>query len=202
MHRDHNAQRPQCTETTMHRDHNAQRPQCTETTMHRNLVPFALLVLLTACGSDSNPPTPVCTAGTSTGCTCSDDRSGAQVCNTAGSGYDSCEYVELPDAGPPTDASCPSENGAVACNRVIGTFCARIIMCCDASATPCPDWTIDDPSCRAYFVSEGFDCSSPEVTSTTDCTADVDRCIADMPLVACSDIVGGTANLPASCAAL
>jgi len=107
------------------------------------------------------------------------------------------------DAGtPPADMGCASENGAVACNRFMGTWCARIIMCCDASTIPCNDWTTDDASCRAYHVSLGVDCSDPTVTSTTNCTADVDRCIADVPLVACSDITGGTVNLPASCTAL
>jgi len=155
---------------------------------------FTVSVLVAACGDDSDPgPAPVCAAGASNPCTCSDGRAGTQICSADGSGYGACSCGSIPDAG------CPQENGAVACNRVVGSWCARVVMCCDASTTPCADWTIDEASCRAFYVSDGLDCSSPMITSTSACTTAVNACVGDIPLVACSDIVAGTANLPASC---
>lgn len=60
-------------------------------------------------------------------------------------------------------------------------------------------WAYDDAMCRAQFVSTGLDCSSSQFTSQTFCTSQGDACVSDIPLVACSDLAAGTANLPASC---
>ena len=174
-----------------------------EGVMRRIAVLFVSLMFVAACGSDPAPsptPTPVCTAGSSTACTCSDGRSGAQVCSASGTGYGSCVCGGLPDAGTPIDMGCPSENGASACNRIIGSWCSRVMMCCNAAgAGVCVDWGYDDALCRAEYVAAGTDCSSSTYTSTTSCIADVDRCVGDVPLVACSDIIAGTGNWPASC---
>lgn len=153
---------------------------------------FTLSVLMSACGDDSDPgPAPVCAAGSSNPCTCSDGRSGAQVCSADGSGYGTCSCGSIPDAG------CPQENGAVACNRFIGALCSRLITCCDGD----PDCagSIDDASCRAGYVSEGIDCSSPMFTGMTACTTAVTECVGDIPLIACTDLLAGTAGIPPAC---
>ncbi len=169
-----------------------------EDAMRRNALLFTFVVLFAACGSEDRTPTPtpVCAAGSSLPCTCPDGRSGAQVCSADGTGYGSCSCAGM------TDAGCAMENGAAACNRFVGALCARIVMCCEASSTPCADWAYSETSCRARQIEGGFDCSSPDYTSTSVCSAPWDRCVGDIPLIACSDFIGGTVNLPASCQSL
>ena len=57
------------------------------------------LSLVGGCGSDPVPGA-VCTAGWSVACDCFDGRAGAQVCNSSGSGYGTCECGGLTDGGP------------------------------------------------------------------------------------------------------
>lgn len=97
-----------------------------------------------------------------------------------------------------TSPGCTTENGAAACNRIIGAFCARIVQCCAASGT-CVEAVRTQSGCVSYFVSRGTDCSAPQYTGTSVCISAAQRCANDIPLIACTDITGGTINLPASC---
>lgn len=95
---------------------------------------------------------------------------------------------------------CTPENGAAACARVIQAWCQRIVMCCSAAGSnACMPWAYSLAQCTGNFVSRGFDCASPERTSMTICRESSIRCAGDIPLVACSDVLAGTANFPASC---
>ena len=100
----------------------------------------------------------------------------------------------------PADGGCPSENGAVACNTIVGAICARTAMCCNAAGpNACASWAYTTANCVGYYAAHNLDCAAPSRTSISVCTADANRCAGDIPLIACSDFTGGTANLPASC---
>jgi hypothetical protein len=95
---------------------------------------------------------------------------------------------------------CMPENGAVSCNRILNGWCDRIVRCCTAAgAGACIEWAYSMSECRGHFVAEGLDCASADWASMTYCREGVDVCIGDIPLVACSDLYGGTASLPRSC---
>jgi hypothetical protein len=78
--------------------------------------------------------------------------------------------------------------------------CQRFIQCCTApNAPPCPSFAYDENSCKANYVAMGYDCATSQYASKMVCQPETDACINDIPLVACTDIEGGTANWPASC---
>jgi hypothetical protein len=54
-------------------------------------------------------------------------------------------------------------------------------------------------ACRGEHVAGGFDCAADSWVTAEYCREGVDACVADIPLVACTDITGGTAELPSSC---
>lgn len=104
---------------------------------------------------------------------------------------------------PPADTGCASINGAAACQQLVGALCARVIMCCNAAGpSACMPWAYTDAMCRGHIVAAGLDCAAPSRTSATVCQSVVDTCVGDVPLIACSDILGGTVNTPHSCATL
>lgn len=121
-------------------------------------------------------------------------RLGVLVALLAACGSDGGSTLML-DGGTP---GCASQNGAAACNTIIGALCSRVAQCCAASGT-CSASISTMPACVSYLVSQGTDCSSPQFTSTTVCISVAQRCANDIPLIACSDITGGTINFPASC---
>ena len=96
---------------------------------------------------------------------------------------------------------CTPENGASACSRVLDSWCNRLVGCCTAPGAPeCEEWATSITACRGYHVSSGsLDCAAPEWTSASFCAEGIDVCVGDIPLVSCSDIYSGTANLPRSC---
>jgi hypothetical protein len=92
------------------------------------------------------------------------------------------------------------ENGAASCNTVVQAMCNRIVMCCAAAgSSACMSWAYSSSSCVAHNVAAGYDCSASRWTSQTFCSENSQRCAGDIPLIACSDLIGGTVNLPASC---
>lgn len=98
------------------------------------------------------------------------------------------------------DAGCAAENGAATCNRFVTAYCNRVIQCCTAAGpSACPAYGYDAAMCRAEIVTEGTDCSSTEWTDVMYCVTGAMQCANDVPLIACSDVTGGTANLPHSC---
>jgi len=149
---------------------------------------------ITPCGEGAT-----CSGGVCMGTSCV-PRCDGTIC---GAGSDGCggdcgcgSMMVCSDAR----SCCTPENGAASCNRIVGAYCDRVIRCCTAPGAPaCDTWTATTTSCRAHLLEMGLDCSDSSWTSMTYCAEGVDVCVGDIPLIACSDIYGGTVTLPRSC---
>jgi hypothetical protein len=54
-------------------------------------------------------------------------------------------------------------------------------------------------ACKAWAVRTGLDCSAAKYASKSVCADITTKCVNEIPLMACTDILGGTANFPVSC---
>ncbi len=153
---------------------------------------------ITACASGTSCEDGVCRGTGCPGGCC--PRCDGTSC---GAGSDGCGGTCACAAGSACSSAstcCMPENGAASCNRILGAWCSRVVTCCTAAGSGvCVDWAYSVADCRGAHVAMGFDCSSTEWTSMSYCAEGIDRCVGDIPLVACTDITGGTAALPGSC---
>jgi len=127
----------------------------------RHLLALSLLVTVAACGSDPDPMT-ACTPGTSASCTCADTRAGAQICNSAGSGYGACE------CGSPMDGGTADLGPAPVCAAGASQACT------------CAGGTAGTQTCSAAGTAYGAcECSAPTtctVTQSADRSTFTDSC--------------------------
>lgn len=171
---------------------------------------LAAVFVAIGCSSSSSPqsPTQVCTPGTTQSCACPGVvGTGVQTCNEQGSGFGSCSGCSSGDSGP----GCTTENGATACDRDLSAWCDRYVQCCNSGSTcdsRCQNLVpgtstsynaCNTDACKAYLTRLGYDCAASTYTSKNVCTSVTQKCIDDWPLLACSDMLGGTANEPVSC---
>ncbi len=93
---------------------------------------------------------------------------------------------------------CTPENGVTCCDRKVTEMCNRVKTCCDAAApSACASWAYDVNTCKGQYVSGGYNCAT--MTDVSCCEEATSRCVGDIPAVACTDIIGGTAYFPAAC---
>ena len=176
---------------------------------------WILCVFTAVVGCSSGPTVETCGCGTRV---CGPNICGTGSCGSC-SGGTTCSGGSCVTVGPtacspdhPTGSCsvagqtcrngscCTTENGAAACNTVVSAMCSRIIMCCNAAGpSACMSWAYSSSSCIAHNVAAGYNCSSSMWTSQTLCSENSQRCAGDIPLIACSDLIGGTVNLPTSC---
>lgn len=128
------------------------------------------------------------------GCSDEDAGAGADAGQTLEASSDATPDA-LPDATP--DVGCATDNGALACGKMVDTMCARFVQCCATAS--CSPWADSVTTCKAEYVNGGLDCSEANYATASVCSEEVQTCMEDVPLVACSDLTSGTANWPQSC---
>jgi hypothetical protein len=117
-----------------------------------------------------------------------------------GFGAVACTVSPAANKGAQDDAGDCTQSGSSACESTLNALCARWVQCCDAPGAPsCQPWATNVSECLAYWVSAGYDCSSSTYADWDVCSGTTSQCQNDIPLVACSDMYGATANWPASC---
>jgi hypothetical protein len=117
------------------------------------------------------------------------------------------DTAPTPDTAPGVDAAdACTQNGATACDDYVTASCQRLLDCCIAWDGTCDPRCVSTDgdtctldNCRALTVKMGVDCASTRFTSVTVCDDVTQKCVDDLPLVACSDLLGGTAHPPATC---
>jgi hypothetical protein len=150
-----------------------------------------------ACGADQICEGGVCRGDSCPGGCC--PRCDGSMC---GAGSDGCGGTCACSGGAAcsdTGSCCVPVPGSLACNEFLTAWCDRIVTCCTAPGSDCVEWAHSRSTCMGHFVSEGFNCADASWASMSICRDGVDRCVRDIPLVACSDFYIGTASLPASC---
>jgi len=150
-----------------------------------------------ACGDGQTCEAGVCRGGDCPGGCC--PRCDGLMC---GAGSDGCGGTCECSAGAScsdTGSCCVPVPGSLACNEFITAWCDRIVTCCTAPGAECADWTLSRSTCMAEYLVGGFNCADASWASMSICRDGVDRCVRDIPVVACSDFYIGTAELPASC---
>lgn len=111
-----------------------------------------------------------------------------------------CSVSPAINAGTQNDAGACTQAGSTACNGTLNALCTRWVQCCSApGAGACQSWATSVSNCQAYWVGQGYDCSSPTYADMDVCFDTTSACVADIPLVSCADMYGATANWPASC---
>lgn len=150
-------------------------------------------------GAQACPAETTCEAGACVGCpggccpqcdgtTCGSDACGGTCACTGAASL--CNSANM---------CCTPENGASCCDRQITAMCERIVTCCSAAgAGACSSWAYDVNSCKGEYVTLGYNCAA--MSDSTCCEEATSRCVSDIPIVACTDIIAGTAYFPASCA--
>jgi hypothetical protein len=145
------------------------------------ILSIALVVFAGACGSDP-APNAICASGSSVGCTCSDGRPGAQVCNASGGAYGACDCGALVDGGAPADMNTLADMSATPDMAVVP----------DMGASVCDDAALATGTTYFYVV-HILSMAGPEGAAEPFASAGFN--LDSDAVVACNDhIVGGTAE--------
>lgn len=95
---------------------------------------------------------------------------------------------------------CVPQTGTEACRTMVAAWCSRLSMCCVAmGSSACMPWAYDATMCANRITSAGLDCGNSMWTTLRVCSTFSEQCTRDIRLVACTDIVNGSANFPTSC---
>lgn len=93
-----------------------------------------------------------------------------------------------------------NQPGSLACDATLTTLCARAVQCCTSSDAPfCSAWALNVASCKAHWVETGYNCADATYATRLVCPNATTSCSNDIPLIACDDLFGATANWPVSC---
>lgn len=93
-----------------------------------------------------------------------------------------------------------NQPGSLACDATLTTLCARAVQCCSSSSAPfCSSWALSVASCKAHWVETGYNCADATYSTRLVCPVATSSCSNDIPLIACDDLFGATANWPVSC---
>lgn len=133
------------------------------------------LIAVAGCGSEP-APNAVCAAGSSVGCNCSDGRSGAQVCNAAGSGYGVCECGSPMDGGVSDGGPVCAAGATQACSCAGG---GTGTQACRADGSGYNACSCSPSTCTVALSGDGF-------TFTDTCSA-TEICVCPAGALACTD---------------
>ena len=168
------------------------------TMKHARFAVAAVAIAILGCSSDSSEGG-AAGAGAASGSGGAADASSEASVGGAGGSADASSEASVGGAGGSAgaggtagagvDASC-NQPGASACSAVIEAWCDRGVQC--------TVWA-DVLTCKADAMKQGYDCSASKIAEAQSCVDKTQACVGDLPLVACSDMKGGTANWPASC---
>lgn len=132
------------------------------------------------------------------------DVSDAPVCNV--NGVAACKTVigALCDRTVSCCGTCTKTAGPAGCS-CLGESCEKMTggdsVSCAYTPTGCSD-TCSASTCGAWMMmdsAKGHNCLDTKFVDGTACQQDVDACLEQLPLVACSDITGASWNWPPAC---